>query len=142
MANQFNTCEYNTAAEKECIDVIYPIISKISIDNGILEKADNVYVIPANIGWSDLGTWTSVYTNADKNDDNNASNSKNVLTYNSKGNVIRIKNQNKAAVIDGLKDYIIVDTEKALLICPRENDQLIKDYVLDLKNLKKGERFM
>ena len=77
-----------------------------------------------------------------KNDDNNAINSKNVLTYNSNGNVIRIKNQNKAAVIDGLKDYIIVDTEKALLICPRENDQLIKDYVLDLKNLKKGERFM
>lgn len=142
MANQFNTCEYNTAAEKEYIDVIYPIISKISIDNGILEKADNVYVIPANIGWSDLGTWTSVYTNADKNDDNNASNSKNVLTYNSKGNVIRIKNQNKAAIIDGLKNYIIVDTEKALLICPRENDQLIKEYVLDLKNLKKGERFM
>jgi len=142
MSNQFNGCEYNTEAEKEYIDVIYPIVSKISIDNGILEKADNVYVIPANIGWSDLGTWTSVYTNADKNDDNNAISSKNVLTYNSKGNVIRIKNQNKAAVIDGLKNYIIVDTEKALLICPRDNDQLIKDYVLDLKNLKKGERFM
>lgn len=142
MTNQFNGCEYNTPTEKDYIDVIYPIVSKISIDNGILEKADNVYVIPANIGWSDLGTWTSVYTNADKNDENNAISSKNVLTYNSKGNVIRIKNQNKAAVIDGLKNYIIVDTEKALLICPRENDQLIKDYVLDLKNLKKGERFM
>ena len=142
MTNQFNTCEYNCEAEKESINTIYPTVSKISIDNGILEKANNVYVIPANLGWSDLGTWTSVYTNADKNDDNNAINSKNVLTYNSNGNVIRIKNQNKATVIDGLKDYIIVDTEKALLICPRENDQLIKDYVLDLKNLKKGERFM
>lgn len=142
MTNQFSSCEYNCEAEKECINLIYPIVNKISIDNGILEKANNVYVIPANLGWSDLGTWTSVYTNADKNDDNNAISSKNVLTYNSKGNVIRIKNQNKAAVIDGLKNYIIVDTEKALLICPRDNDQLIKDYVLDLKNLKKGERFM
>lgn len=142
MTNQFNSCEFNSATEKECINLIYPIVNKISIDNGILEKANNVYVIPANLGWSDLGTWTSVYTNADKNDDNNAISSKNVLTYNSKGNVIRIKNQNKAAVIDGLKNYIIVDTEKALLICPRDNDQLIKDYVLDLKNLKKGERFM
>ena len=142
MANQFNSCEYNCEAEQECIGLIYPTVSKISIDNGILEKAENVYVIPANLGWSDLGTWTSVYTNADKNDDNNAISSKNVLTYNSKGNMIRIKNQNKAAVIDGLKNYIIVDTEKALLICPRDNDQLIKDYVLDLKNLKKGERFM
>lgn len=142
MANQFNNCEYNCESEQECIDLIYPTVSKISIDNSILEKANNVYVIPANLGWSDLGTWTSVYTNAVKNDDNNAISSKNVLTYNSKGNVIRIKNQNKAAVIDGLKNYIIVDTEKALLICPRDNDQLIKDYVLDLKNLKKGERFM
>ncbi|REC68181.1 mannose-1-phosphate guanylyltransferase [Epilithonimonas hispanica] len=142
MLNQFNEGEYNCDAEKEYIETIYPTVSKISIDNGILEKADNVYVIPANLGWSDLGTWTSVYTNADKNDDNNAISSKNVLTYNSKGNVIRIKNQNKAAVIDGLKNYIIVDTEKALLICPRDNDQLIKEYVLDLKNLKKGERFM
>ncbi len=142
MLNQFNEGEYNCDAEKEYIESIYPTVSKISIDNGILEKADNVYVIPANLGWSDLGTWTSVYTNADKNDDNNAISSKNVLTYNSKGNVIRIKNQNKAAVIDGLKNYIIVDTEKALLICPRDNDQLIKEYVLDLKNLKKGERFM
>ncbi|SDF88398.1 mannose-1-phosphate guanylyltransferase [Epilithonimonas hungarica] len=142
MTNQFNSCEYNTDSEKECIDLVYPTVNKISIDNGILEKADNVYVIPANLGWSDLGTWTSVYNNAGKNDDNNAISSKNVLTYNSKGNVIRIKNQNKAAVIDGLKNYIVVDTEKALLICPRDNDQLIKDYVLDLKNLKKGERFM
>lgn len=142
MTNQFNSCDYNCDAEKECINLIYPTVSKISIDNGILEKAENVYVIPANLGWSDLGTWTSVYTNAEKNDENNAINSKNILTYNAKGNVIRIKNQQKAAVIDGLKNYIIVDTEKALLICPRDNDQLIKDYVLDLKNLKHGEKFM
>lgn len=142
MTNQFNSCDYNCDAEKECINLIYPTVNKISIDNGILEKAENVYVIPANLGWSDLGTWTSVYTNAEKNDENNAINSKNILTYNAKGNVIRIKNQQKAAVIDGLKNYIIVDTEKALLICPRDNDQLIKDYVLDLKNLKHGEKFM
>lgn len=142
MMTQFNNCKYNCGTEKECIDLIYPIVNKISIDEGILEKADNVYVIPANLGWSDLGTWTSVYANASKDKDNNAISSKNVLTYNSKGNMIRIKNQNKTAIIDGLKNYIVVDTEKALLICPRENDQLIKDYVMDLKNLKKGEQFM
>ena len=60
MTNQFNSCEYNCESEKECINVIYPIVNKVSIDNGILEKANNVYVIPANLGWSDLGTWTSV----------------------------------------------------------------------------------
>lgn len=142
MTQQFNYCEYNSKNEEECIELIYPKVQKISIDNGILEKAKNVYVIPADLGWSDLGTWTSVYQNAEKDPNNNAVNSKNILTYNTKGNIVRLKNRNKVAVIDGLKNYIVVDTEKALLICPRENDQLIKDYVLDLKNLKKGERFM
>lgn len=142
MVQQFNYCEYNSDKEIECIDLIYPKVAKISIDNGILEKAQNVYVIPADLGWSDLGTWTSVYQNAAKDDNNNAINSKNILTYNSKGNIVRLKSKNKAAIIDGLKNYIIVDTEKSLLICPRDNDQLIKDYVLDLKNFKKGEKFM
>ncbi len=142
MVQQFSYCGYNTKKEHRCIEEIYPKLTKISIDNGILEKAKNVYVIPADLGWSDLGTWTSVYQNAEKDDNNNALNSKNVLFYNSKGNVVRLKNKNKAVIIDGLKNYIIVDTEKALLICPRDHDQSIKDYVLDLKNLKKGDRFM
>ena len=109
--------------------------------NLILEKAKNVYVIPADLGWSDLGTWTSVYENSDKNEDNNSIDSKSVLTYNAKNNIVRLK-KGKAAIIDGLEDYIIVDTDKALLICPRENDQMIKDYVLDLKNFKKGEKYI
>ncbi len=142
MVQQFNSCEYNNHKEENCIEIIYPKLSKISIDNGILEKANNVYVIPADLGWSDLGTWTSVYENAEKNEDNNAINSKNILSYKSKGNIVMLKNKNKAAIIDGLENYIIVDTDKALLICPRDNDQEIKNYVNDLKNIKKGERFM
>lgn len=142
MSQQFISCDYNTEGEATCIETIYPKVAKISIDNGILEKAQNVYVIPADLGWSDLGTWTSVFENAKKDDDKNAIQSRHVMTYNSKGNIIQIKNKNKAAIIDGLKDFIIVDTEKALLICPRENDQLIKEYIQDLKTFKKGERFL
>lgn len=141
MTQEFLACEYNSDREKICIETIYPKVEKISIDNGILEKAQNVYVIPADLGWSDLGTWTSVYENSDKNEDNNSIDSKSVLTYNAKNNIVRLK-KGKAAIIDGLEDYIIVDTERALLICPRENDQMIKDYVLDLKNFKKGEKYM
>ena len=141
MTQEFVSCEYNSDREIVCIETIYPKVEKISIDNGILEKAKNVYVIPADLGWSDLGTWTSVYENSEKNEDNNSIDSKTVLTYNSKNNVVRIK-KGKAAIIDGLEDYIVVDTEKALLICPRDNDQLIKNYVLDLKNFKKGEKYM
>ncbi len=142
MTEQFNYCEYNSDNEISCIEMIYPKVNKVSIDNGILEKAKNVYVIPADLGWSDLGTWTSVFENAEKEEQKNAVNSKFVLTYNAKGNIVRLKNKNKAAVIDGLKNYIIVDTEKALLICPRDNDQLIKEYVQDLRNIKKGDKFM
>ena len=122
--------------------MIYPKVNEISIDNGILEKAENVYVIPADLGWSDLGTWTSIYENADKDENGNAANTKHGVTYNAKGNLIKLQNSHKAVVIDGLENFIVVDTEKALLICPRDHDQLIKDYVHDLKNLKKGEKFL
>lgn len=142
MSQQFISCEYNTDAEETCIETIYPKVAKISIDNGILEKAQNVFVIPADLGWSDLGTWTSVYENSKKDENDNAGHMKHILTYNSKGNIIHLKNHNKAAIIDGLNDYIIVDSDKALLICPRENDQLIKDYIQDLKTEKKGDKFL
>ena len=141
MSQNFDSCEYNTKGEAQCIDLIYPKVSKISIDNGILEKAKNVHVIPADLGWSDLGTWNSIYENADKDHEENASKSKYLLSYNSKGNLIKMK-KNKALVIDGLENYIIVDTDKALLICPRDHDQLLKEYIQDLKTLKKGEKFL
>ncbi|KIC61938.1 mannose-1-phosphate guanylyltransferase [Chryseobacterium taiwanense] len=141
MTQHFMACDYNAGNEQSCIELIYPKVQKISIDNGILEKAKNVYVIPAYLGWSDLGTWTSVYENTEKDKNQNSVNQKHLLTYNAEGNIIHTKN-NKMVVIDGLKDYIVVDTDKVLLICPRDHDQLIKDYVLDLKNFKKGERFM
>lgn len=142
MNQQFSECEYNSGDETACIKEIYPKVNKISIDNGILEKAKNVYVIPADLGWSDLGTWTSVYENLVKDEHQNAYKSKHVFTYNSSGNIIKLKNDNKAIVIDGLDNFIVIDTENALLICPKENDQLIKEYITDLKNDKKGERFV
>ena len=135
MAKEFQSESYNTENEKEFIEKIYPNVEKISIDNGILERADNVFVIPADLGRSDLGTWTSVFENAEKDENQNAK-SFNSITYNTEGSIIRIKNREKTAIIDGLKDYIVIDTEKALLICPRNNDQLIKQYVADLESRK------
>ncbi len=135
MAKEFQYESYNTENEKEFIEKTYPNVEKISIDNGILERADNVFVIPADLGWSDLGTWTSVFENAEKDENQNAK-SFNSITYNTEGSIIRIKNREKTAVIDGLKNYIVIDTEKALLICPRNNDQLIKQYVADLESIK------
>src|SRR5699024_35683 len=102
----------------------------------------NVYVIPADLGWSDLGSWTSVYETLDKDENKNTLQPKHILMYNAKGNIVQFKNKNKAAIIDGLKNYIVVDTDKALLICPRDNDQLIKEYIHDLKTLKKSDKFL
>ncbi len=136
MLHQFNSCEYNSSEENSCIDIIYPKVTKISIDNAILEKADNVYVIPADLGWSDLGTWTSVYEHTEKDGENNSVNH-NTKVYNASGNIVRLGSKNKKAIIDGLKDYIVIDTDEALLICPRKNDQLIKNYVNDLYSTNK-----
>lgn len=143
MKQLFDECDYQANdTEPNCIEKIYSKAEKISIDHGILEKAENVYVIPADLGWSDLGTWNSVYDNAEKDIHHNAIKSKNILTYDTQGCIVRLKNEHKIAIIDGLEDYIIVDTEKALLICPRAHDQKIKEYVLDLKDKKNGNQFI
>src|SRR5690606_9052846 len=108
------------------------LIQQISIDNGILEKADNVYVIPSSFGWSDLGTWKSLYENLDKKSGNNVKKGKHILTYNTSNSLI-YTTQKKAIVVDGLDNYIVVETKKALLICPMDRDQTIKAFVSDLK---------
>jgi len=142
MHQKFSLCEFNEKNEANCLEKIYPEVEEISIDKGILEKASNIMVLPAELGWSDLGTWTSVYENANKDEKNNVDNSKNVFTYHSSGNIIHLHNKNKVAVIDGLNDYIIVDTPKALLICPRNHDQKIKDFVIELRERKGKKRFI
>src|SRR5699024_10312450 len=126
---------YNDDDEAQCIENIYPSVGKVSIDNAIIEKADNVYVLPADIGWSDLGTWTSVYENALKDHNANACNTPYFIANHSTSNIIRTGEQ-KAVVISRLQDFIVVDTDKALLICPREDDQQIKTFVESLKKFE------
>jgi len=140
--NAFTEGQYhlNTEKEKEFINSIYPSIESISIDFGIMEKADNVFVIPADFGWSDLGTFGSLYTHITKDNSDNASISKNVMLYNSSKNMIH-SNSDKLIVIDGLEDYIIVDQKDVLLICKKENEQMIKQYTKDVKE-KIGENYI
>lgn len=122
------------------IKTIYSRVQMISIDNGILEKAGNVFVIPSSFGWSDMGTWKSLYENSEKNKHNNATTGKHILTYKTHNSLI-YTTQNKAIIVDGLEEFIVVDTEKALLICPMDKDQSIKAFVSDLK-LNKGDEFI
>ena len=129
---------FGTDAEKGFIDEMYAKCEDISIDYGIMEKADNTHVINADLGWSDLGTWGSLDTHLDHDENNNASISGQVNYYASKDNLVSIP-EDKIAVIEGLENYIVVETESALLICKKENEQQIKQFVSDIKNSGKTE---
>jgi len=105
----------------------------ISIDYGVMEKADNVYVQMVDFGWSDLGTWTSLHDNSERNNENNAVLSGKVLLYDTKDSIVHLP-QGKMAVIQGLENYIVVQSDQSLLICPKENEQQIRQFTTDLKS--------
>ena len=131
---------YLTAKETEAIDLIYPLCGNISIDYGILEKADNVYVIPSSFGWSDLGTWGSAYENLEKDYMDNAGVSDNVILFDSTKNVVHSDGK-KLILLQGLDDFIVVDTPDALLVCKKDNEQKIKDYLLEIKR-NNGDKYL
>ena len=123
---------FNTPGEKKALEHIYPLCTNISIDFGIMEKANNVYVIPASFGWSDLGTWNSVYENLGKDSHSNAVAGIKVMIIDAAKCVIHSGNK-KLMVLQGLEDFIVVDTCDVLLICKREKEQEIKDYVAEVR---------
>ena len=129
-----------TSGEKAAIELIYPLCVNISIDYGILEKADNVYVIPSAFGWSDLGTWGSAYENLEKDYMENAVAGDNVILFDSTKNMIH-SHDNKLILLQGLDDFIIVDTEDVLLICKKDKEQHIKEYLAEVKR-NKGDKYL
>jgi mannose-1-phosphate guanylyltransferase len=130
---------YNTAKEDKFIDEIYPRCKNISIDYGIMEKAANVFVLCTNFGWSDLGTWGSMYEHSKKDGFGNHTKGQNVFTYDSKNCIINVS-PDKCVVVQGLSDYIVVDSNDILLICKMKDEQLIKQFVNDVK-LKLGDTY-
>ena len=131
---------FNTANEKEAIDRIYPQCVNISIDYGIMEKADNVYIIPSSFGWSDLGTWGSAYENLSKDYLENAVAGNNVVIIDATKNMVHADNK-KLVLLQGLDDFIVVDTKDVLLICKKDKEQEIKEYVAEIKR-GKGDKFL
>lgn len=132
--------KYNTDKEQDFIASTYPKCKNISIDYGVMEKADNVHVLCADFGWSDLGTWGSLYDMSDKDENENAIQGKSVFSYDTQNCLINLPN-NKLAVIQGLDDYVVVDSDNILLICRKEDEQKIKQFVNDVK-LEKGDNFI
>ncbi len=127
--------KYNTLEEHDFIQMAYATCKSISIDYGIMEGSKNVFVISADIGWSDLGTWGSIYTHLPLDENNNAIVGKNVMMYNSSHNIVNVPHE-KLVVLQGLDDYIIVESDNILLVCKKEDEQKIKQFVADIKKSK------
>lgn len=128
---------YNTSNEVHFIKKIYSECPAISIDYGIMEKAKNVFVLTADFGWSDLGTWGSLYENKEKDSDGNVISGDNILIYDTKNCIVNISDQ-KVAVLQGLDGYIVAESNETLMICRKEDEQQIKQFVTDVK-IKKGD---
>jgi mannose-1-phosphate guanylyltransferase len=131
---------FGTPEEKLYINDAYAECRNISIDYGIMEKASNVYVLCSEFGWSDLGSWRSLYDLSTKDNHGNSTLGDNVFAYNVKDCLINVPKE-KLVVIQGLSDYIVVESDDILLICKKEEEQRIKNFVDDVK-IKKGENFV
>ena len=131
---------FGTDLEKSFIGKTYAECRSISIDYGIMEKANNVYVKCTDIGWSDLGTWSSLYEHSHVDKKGNALVRGDVFSYENSGNIINIS-PGKVAVLQGLQDFIIVDSDDVLLIVRKEEEQNIKQYLEDVKKSTK-EKFL
>ncbi len=132
---------YGTAQEQEFINANYASCPNISIDFAVMEKAPNVYVECVDFGWSDLGTWGSLYDNAPSHDDNgNVTQHGQNMLYNSHNNIIAVSGD-KVVVLSGLNDYIVADVEDALLIVPKDEEQRIRLYVNEVRT-RFGEKYL
>ena len=131
---------YGSDEESSFIEETYSACKNISIDYGVMEKADNVYVFTAEFGWSDLGTWGSLYDQVEKDENGNAQMGENIYSYDIKNSLINVPGK-KLVVIQGMEDFIVVDSGDVLLICKMEEEQRIKSFVNDVKVVK-GEKFV
>ena len=123
---------YNTEKETQFIRDNYSKSQNISIDFGVLEKANNIRVLPVDCGWNDLGTWGSLYNKLPKDDKNNTSVGGDVIFRNASNNIVRTQT-GKKVVIQGLDNFIVVEKDDVLLICPKTDEQNIKEITAQVK---------
>jgi len=123
---------YNTPKEASFVTSNYPLAENVSIDYGIMEKTRDTFVLPVHFGWNDLGTWGSLYNQSKKDDLNNVFINNEAVVEDAEGNIIRAS-KNKKIVVKGLKDFIVVENEDVLLICPKNQEQEIKQLTEKVK---------
>ncbi len=132
--------KYNTSGEPAFIKETYSVCKNISIDYGVMEKSENVYVLSVDFGWSDLGTWGSLYTIREKDENQNAVVGNNVMLYDTKNCIVNMP-QGKLVILQGMDDCIVVEQDNTLLICRKKDEQKIKQIVTDVK-VEKGKKYV
>lgn len=130
---------YFTDHEEAFIGKAYGLCRNISVDYGIMEKSDNVYVVLADLGWSDLGTWKSLFDISKKDSNNNVIDA-NIITYDTKDCIIKTP-KDKLVIIQGLENFIVAEFNKVLLICKKDEEQRLREFVADVKS-KKGADYI
>lgn len=132
---------FHTEGEQQMMDLLYAQLTNISLNYGILERAQNIYVSPSFFGWSDLGSWSSAYERSEKDYLGNASpSSSNVMIIDAANCMVKAP-KNKLVVLQGLDEFIVVDTPDVLLICERHKEQQIKGYMAEIRR-NKGEKYL
>ncbi|RYU93714.1 mannose-1-phosphate guanylyltransferase [Emticicia agri] len=119
--------EFYSGKEADALKKAYPQCKNISIDNGVMEKAENVFVVLSDIGWSDLGTWKSLYDISAKDEDQNVIDGR-ALLYDTKNCIIKTPHE-RLVIINGLDGYIVAEYDNALMICKKEDEQKVKEFV-------------
>ncbi len=131
---------YNTAKEQTFINKQYPLCKSISIDYAVMEKTKIAYTLPTEFGWSDIGTWKSLYHLRDKDENNNMVHSKNNQIYNTKDSLIFMEsNPEKLVVIEGLEGVMVIDTDEILFISHLDREQEVREITKDIKDKYKGK---
>ena len=132
LASVFDKIEpyFYTEQEQEIVNQYFPTCPNISIDYAVMEKSKEVFVYPASFGWSDLGTWGSLYELSSKDEQANVTLHSEAIYYDSHGNVVTLP-KGHLAVIQGLEDCIVAESEGVLLICKRDAEQQIRQFFMD-----------
>lgn len=131
--------DFASEREQAFIRTTFPRCPSISIDYGVMERAESVMVLPVDFGWADLGTWGSVYDLKEKDDNDNVTLRGEALYYGSRGNLVAMSQADKLVVLEGINDCIVAEADGVLLICHKSEEQRIKDFTSDasLKYSKK-----
>ena len=139
VAKQFSdgNSSYYTSNEEAFIQSIYAECASISFDYAVMEKAENVHVILGNFGWSDVGTWKSVYDLNEKSTDGNVIDGE-VMVYNTSDCIIKSP-KDKLLVINGLEGFIVAEFDGVLMICKKDEEQKVKDFLADVRKKYDGK---